>query len=578
MIETSSIVDYLFQNGYINTKNSYNYLELFHNLVIELINKEKYEKLVTLCYEVFQFDQNITLIPKIIFTLINLHVNQSAIDLCELYLRFDPNDEIFYDVINEFLKYENYSGAIDLCRMYIKVNPKGNLGFIRTIIVGSLKNGKEYSKILNLIEELLETHHGFKYIYTIIHWMIEIQNYKAVIDISKLILESSSQNKILILKIIGLLIDNGKLRGALDLCIILLKLYPSSIDVLILFGTIFTRMGQYQQALDIFDSALSLFPSTNTKIKGKLLNFIGWTYLKRKDLKKATNLCIKSMKLNPKFPNSYNNLGFVYYKKGYIEKGIKLIKRALSLNSNFCQAWVNLGQIHLEMKNYYDSFTACYNCLSINNQHQEGIDLYKKLRDNPDLKILSYLIPRMIHLGYRCGFDYLNEDVFPNKLLRNQRYIKYSQEFLNFLKRIRLAQMYLNDFVSIYCWLPKCTSCHNLLRLYGERINYKNGSKTKMYRCEKCGKEKREIRDMKSEDIPYLKIRVVIKSSLSNCEGEALFYSKLDYERIFITYSVLEIIQNKTKFNSSELFNNLENAVLLCGKDIRKTCHTSLVQ
>jgi tetratricopeptide (TPR) repeat protein len=401
--------------------------------------------------------------------------------------------------------------------------------------------------------------------------MIEIQDYKTVIDISKLILESSSQNKIKLLKIILLLFDNGMIRGAKDLCKIFLKIFPTSIDALILFGSIFTRIGQYQQALDIFDSALKQIPSTDTKLKSKILNYIGWTHLQEGDLKRATNLCIKSMKLNPKFPNSHTNLGFVYYKKGYIEKGIKLIKRALSLNSNCCQAWLYLGQIHLEMKNYYESFTACYNCLSINNQYQEGINLYKKLVDNPDIKILSYLIPRMIHLGYRCGFDYLNETVFPNKLLKNHRYITYSQEFLNFLKSIRLAQMYLNDFISIYCWLPKCKSCHQLLRFYGERINYKNGSKTKMYRCENCGKEKREIHPLKSEDKPYLKIRVITKSRLLNYQGETICYSKLAYERIFITYSVLETIQNKSKLSSSEVITSLESAVLLCGKDRKKT-------
>jgi tetratricopeptide (TPR) repeat protein len=276
------------------------------------------------------------------------------------------------------------------------------------------------------------------------------------------------------------------------------------------------------------------------------------------------------MKLNPKFPDSYNNLGFVYAKKDYVDKGIKLIKRALKLNPDYSQAWVNLGNIYLETANYYEAFSACYKCLSINNQHQEGIVLYNNLSNNPDMKILSYLLPKMIQLGYRCGFDSLNEIVFPNKLLKNHRYITYSKEFLNFLKRIRLAQIYLNDFISIYCWLPKCDKCESLFKLYGERINYKDGSKTRMYRCEICGKEKREVEHITDEEVPYLKVRIILKKPLLNYDKETNFYSKLEYEKIFITYSTLETIKINLSSKSSEFFDNLENGVLLYGQDIRE--------
>ncbi|MFX0039557.1 MAG: tetratricopeptide repeat protein [Promethearchaeota archaeon] len=570
MVETTSIVDYFYQNGYIDSIKSSNYLELFHNLVIKLINNEKYEELVELCYDVYSFDPNITLISKIIFTLINLQANQNAVDLCELYLRNDQNDDIFYEAIDEFLKYDNYSGAIDLCKTYIKINPKGNLGFIFSIILASLKKNIESSKIFDLIEEFLNLDHGVKHVYTLIHSLLDVQNYKELIKICKLILESNSKEKLKLLNIITLLYENGKNRAAWELCKILLRFYPSSIDVLFLYGSILTKIGKAQRARNLFTSILKQLPLTTPKLKGKVLNFIGWTYLQQGDWKKATNPCIKSMKLNPKFPDSYNNLGFVYTKKDYVDKGIKLIKRALKLNPDYSQAWVNLGNIYLETANYYEAFSACYKCLSINNQHQEGIILYKNLSNNPDMKILSYLLPKMIQLGYRCGFDSLNEIVFPNKLLKNHRYITYSKEFLNFLKRIRLAQIYLNDFISIYCWLPKCDKCESLFKLYGERINYKDGSKTRMYRCEICGKEKREVEHLTDEEVPYLKVRIILKKSLLNYDKETNFYSKLEYEKIFITYSTLETIKINLSSKSLELFDNLENGVLLYGQDIRE--------
>ncbi|MFW9972563.1 MAG: hypothetical protein ACFFDF_20420, partial [Candidatus Odinarchaeota archaeon] len=221
MVETSSIIDYFYQKGYINDRKSHNYVELFHNLVIQLINNEKYEELIILCYDVYSFKDNLPLIQKLIFTLINLHANKGAVDLCELCLKNSQEDEIFYEAINDFLKYDNYSGIIDLCRMYIRIKPNGNLSFIRTVILGFLKRGIKYFKIYNLIGELLELNRGVKYIYTIIYSMLEIQNYEAVINICKLILQSNSKEKLNLLNIINLLIDNGKYKEAWELCKIL---------------------------------------------------------------------------------------------------------------------------------------------------------------------------------------------------------------------------------------------------------------------------------------------------------------------------------------------------------------------
>ncbi|MFX0006910.1 MAG: tetratricopeptide repeat protein, partial [Candidatus Hermodarchaeota archaeon] len=477
---------------------------------------------------------------------------------------------IFYDAINEFLKYDNFLGAIDLCRMYIRVNPKGNLGFIRTMILASLKKNIKYPNVFELIEELLELNHGINFIYNLIYSMLEVQNYDTIINIIKLVLKSNSEEKLSLLHIVNILFENGKHGSAWELCKKFLILYPSSVDVLTLYGRILTKRGEFQQSQILFNSILEQIPSSKPRLKSRMLNFIGWNYIQQGDWKKATNHCIKSTKLNPQYPESLNNLGLIYYKKGYVEKGIKLVKRALKLNPNLCQTWVNLGKINLELRNYYDAFTASYNCLSINNQNQEGISLYKNLSNNPDIKILSFLIPKLIKLGYRCVFDYLNETIFPHKLLKNNRYIVYSREFLNFLKKVRLAQMYLNDFVAIYCWLPKCEKCESLLKIYGERINYKDGSKTKMYRCENCGKEKRSVEQLDNENIPYLKLRVILHSPLQIPNKSTQFYSKLDYESIFITYSNLDVIQNISNSKTAELIDNLKNAVRIYGEDIQK--------
>jgi len=575
VIQMASSSEYI--SAYLNKLDSIdsdkegNYSELLHDHIVSLINGERYDQLVTLCRDILQFDLHTPLIQKVVFTLINLNEAGKAIAICRAYLKLAPRHHLVIEVIDEFLRYKNYSGAIDACKMYLLTNQKDILEVVPRYIVQFLEANETLDEIFELIDIFLDLKPKRCDINNLIHDMIEIRNYRVAVYISKLLLDLNLEDIEMLYEMVKLLSDNGESQGAGEICKKIIKYYPKTPEPLILYGTVLISMKEFHKAIEIFNDILTNL-SLDYELKSRILNYIGRAHFCLGDLKKASWALRKSITLNPKLPNPYCNLGFTYYKKGYKEKGIKLVKKAILLDQSHSMAWVNLGKIHFELNNYDLAFNACHSCLSINNQHQEGISLYKKLSDTPTLIILNYIVSKLKKLGYRCGFDDFNENLFPNELLEKRGYISYSKEYQSFLMGSNHA--FFDNIIAIYSWLPTCDKCKSVLKLYGERVDYKTNQRINYYRCEKCEWETSETRDLQASNISTIKIRVILNSASffperkNNNNKFGVQYAKLDQEKLFITYTCFDEILKDHK-SHSDLLTNLSQAALLYGQDIR---------
>ena len=569
MASSSEYIAYLSKLDLLtyNEENG-NYNERLHDHIVSLINGECYDDLVSLCREILHFDLHTPLIRKVVFTLINLNASDKAISICKAYLKLVPNHHLVIEVIDELLRYKNYSGAIDTCKMYLITNQEDVLNIIPGYILHFLESTEVVKGIFELIEIFLDLNPKRWDINNLIRKMIEIRNYSVAVHISILLLDMALEDVETIYEIVKLLSDNGVSQGAGEICKKIMTDYPKTPEMLILYGTVLINTREFGRALKIFDDVLANLPSDNHELRGRILNYVGKAHLGLGDLKKASWALIKSIRLNPEFPNSYNNLGFTYYKKGYKEKGIKLIQKAILLDRNYSRAWANLGSVHFELSNYDLAFNACLSCLSINNQHQEGLHLYKKMSNTPTLIILNYIVSQLKKLGYRCGFDDFNKKIFSTELLEKRGYIAYSNEYQSFLTGSNHA--FFDNIIAIYSWLPTCDKCKNVLKLFGERVDYKTKQRINFYRCEKCDWEKSDIGDLQTSNISAIKIKVILNSSsfFPKRKKNQVHYTKLDHEKLFITYTYFdEILKDRNGY--SDLLINLSSAVLLYGQDIR---------
>ncbi len=545
-----------------------NYSERLHEHIVSLINGEQYDHLVALCQEILHFDLHTPLIQKLVFTLINLNVADKAIAICKVYLKLEPSHRIVIKVIEEFLRYNNYPGAINTCKMYLLTNNEDVFDIIPEYIIRFLESEKNNQNTFELIEVFLELNPNRSDIYSLIQNTIELRNYQATVFISNLFLDLNLDDIDMLCEIVKLLSENGQNQEAGAICKNILRYYPNTPELLILYGIVLINRREFHKALNIFNDLLSNASSTNKELKSRILNYTGRTHFCLGDLKKASTVLRKAIKMNPKLPNPYCHLGYTDFKNGYKEKGIKLVEKAIQLDCNYTRAWANLGSIHYELNNYDLAFKACHSCLSINNQNQEGITLYKKLSETPTLIILNYIVAKIKKLGYRCGFDDFNENIFPNDLLEKRGYISYSKEYQAFLMGTNHA--FLDDVIAIYSWLPTCDKCKGTLKLYGERVDYKTKQRISYYRCKKCEYEKSEARDLQASNIFNIKVKVVLKSTSRFLErkNSNVKFNKLEHEKLFITYTHLDKVL-KDPNDYIDFLMSLSNAVLLYGKDIR---------
>ncbi|MFX0074729.1 MAG: tetratricopeptide repeat protein [Candidatus Hermodarchaeota archaeon] len=562
------IAAYLSKLDLTGNDSEVDYSERLHDQIVSLINGEQYDHLVDLCQEILQFDLNTPLIQKVVFTLINLNVADKAISICKAYLKLEPTHPLVIEIVDDFLRYNNYRGAIDTCKMYLLTNKEDVLEILPKYLIRFLESDEHNYNTFELIEIFFALNPNRSMIYRLIQSSIDLRNYQATVFISNLLLDLNLDEIDTLRDIVMLLMDNGQIQEAGTICKKILKYYPNTPKSLTLYGIVLISRGEFHKALSVFNDLLLNASLTNKALKGRILNYIGRVHLCLGDLKKASSVLRKAIKFNPKLPNPYWHLGFANFKNGYNEKGINLIEKAIQLDRNYSGAWATLGSIHYELDNYDLAFKACYSCLSINNQNQEGIKLYKKLAETPTLIILNYIVAKLKKLGYRCGFDDFNEHIFPTELLEKRGFISYSKEYHDFLKGAN--HEFFDNVVAIYSWLPTCDKCKGPLKLYGERVDFKTKQRTSYYRCKKCDHEISEVRDLEASNIFNIKVKVVLKSvnCFSERKNNKVNFSKLDREKLFITYTPFdEIVRDPNAY--LDLLISLKSAVLLYGKDIR---------
>jgi tetratricopeptide (TPR) repeat protein len=111
------------------------------------------------------------------------------------------------------------------------------------------------------------------------------------------------------------------------------------------------------QAVDCYEAALRKTPRSAV-----LYNKIGMAYLAIREYPKARKALSKSIKLDKKYPEAYNNLGAVWYAEAFIngkkksedkiQKAVKYYHKAIGLNDLYASFHSNLGTAYLDLKEY----------------------------------------------------------------------------------------------------------------------------------------------------------------------------------------------------------------------------------
>ncbi len=359
----------------------------------------------------------------------------------------------------------------------------------------------------------------------------------------------------LIPRIILLLSDNGRSKEALQLSHAIKKRLPKSPEIWNTIGYIFVNIGLHQKALKAFSYALKFVNSKNFNLSSKIWKNIAWTFNELENYDKAIKTCKKALRINPDNGHSYNQLGFAYCMKGITRKGIKLIKKSIALNRNNCHAWYNLSHVYFQLYNFNNAYTACYQCLSINNQFQKAVMLYNEIVNSPVLYAISILLHRISTLGYRVIIhdeDYrLLKDSFS---FRSENLIPYSKNFKNLLTKLRMKTN--KNIIAIYGLLPKCSDCKNPLRIQGHSFDYEYNVWTTSFIC-KEGHREEKYTTINNKNAFHLEVIIVVKS-LVDFPGKEIYLKKENLSIIFRTPEMVDkLLHNYSLLYGEEIFDSI---------------------
>jgi tetratricopeptide (TPR) repeat protein len=172
------------------------------------------------------------------------------------------------------------------------------------------------------------------------------------------------------LRLAAIYFKNGQLEKAIKEYIQQSNEYPDDIETLVLLGHLYIQNGNYQAAVDAFNSAILIHPDNFTssleeeKIK-ELIDCGGHSH--------AVEHINSLLEQQPDSAELYLQLGDVLADEGSIEEAIVHYEKAVRLQPSFLQGFVKLGSLHISQGNFSVAAERFNRAVAIND---EIVDAY----------------------------------------------------------------------------------------------------------------------------------------------------------------------------------------------------------
>lgn len=145
----------------------------------------------------------------------------------------------------------------------------------------------------------------------------------------------------------------GNLTAAENLYRQVLAEDPNNADAHHLLSVLRNSQGKHREALNLVNIAISY--SRNAIF----LNTRGMIFIDLHMYLEAQNELRAALKLNPEYPEAYNNLAITHQRLGELNKATKAVQRAIDLRPDFVQAWATLGSVQFTAKEFDKAEESC---------------------------------------------------------------------------------------------------------------------------------------------------------------------------------------------------------------------------
>ena len=169
----------------------------------------------------------------------------------------------------------------------------------------------------------------------------------------------------------------------------------------------------YKEALECLKDIIS-----ENKNDPKILNLYGIVQLQLNKINEAINSFERTILLDKKFIQGYNNLGNVYVKSGKLRKAVEMYNKVLSLKpdypagfNNLASAQSDLGELEDSIKNYENALKHDPNHVSAKNNIIQVLTFYSPKNTSENVFTKSNSELQQIEIPYKESSEISDEDV-----------------------------------------------------------------------------------------------------------------------------------------------------------------------
>ena len=186
---------------------------------------------------------------------------------------------------------------------------------------------------------------------------------------------------------------SGKISKAQQLSKKLIITNPKVPFLYNLLGLISVKLEKIDIALKYYENGIKIDPNYP-----QIYNNIGillFNYKYSGNVEKIENFYKKSISLNQNLPETHNNLGSLYESINKFDKALDCFKRAITADNKFFHAYHNLGNIYTSMGNFDEAKRYLHKSIKINpyytNSHRTLSRLIKYTNSEKHFDILKNL-------------------------------------------------------------------------------------------------------------------------------------------------------------------------------------------
>lgn len=170
---------------------------------------------------------------------------------------------------------------------------------------------------------------------------------------------------------VGELIQTNRTAQALPIINDLIRAENNNVALYIDKGIALLALGQHHDALETFNTALSMKPDILNKAQLNLNK--GSTLLQLNRFNEAIECYNRAIILKPGDASYYENRAIAYARYGHIENALKDLNNSISIHPSF-RSYLNKGNILRRLGHMEEAVTAYESALSINHNDVSALD------------------------------------------------------------------------------------------------------------------------------------------------------------------------------------------------------------